>query len=267
MKEIINGILARQQQPHFKKLALAEFLQHMILQSIYKNGFFNHLVFTGGTALRILYRISRFSEDLDFSLSKRKGFKFKSLLEKIKKDLELQRFPFDFYPKEEKTIAHADLRFSGLLQEFSLSPLKDQKLTVKLEIDTHPPAGGNQEIALVPEPISYTVSVYDLPSLFATKLHAIFFRGYTKGRDYYDLLWYLGKRVKPNFKLLNNAIRQTHGKKYEIHETEFKQKLLEHLKTVDFKKVRAEAERFIINPGELKHLDLALIENLIQRTY
>ncbi len=264
---MIHEGLSQFAQPLLKKLMLAEFLQHFILQSIYRQGIFQDLIFTGGTALRILYHTGRFSEDLDFSLGKKGRFELKILLEKIHKDLNLQQLRFDFTLKEGNNVARADLRFPELLQAFDLSPLKNQKLTIKLEVDTHPPLGGKKEIALVASPISYTVSTFDLPSLFATKLHAIFFRGFTKGRDYYDLVWYLGKRVKPNLTFLNNAIKQTQGKGFEIQEADFKQKLLKHLKTVDFKEVRTEAERFLIDPAEAKFLDLPLIQNLLERNY
>jgi len=264
MKDLISQELNKEPQPNLKKLVLAEMLQHLILQSMYRHGAFEHLIFTGGTALRILYHTNRYSEDLDFSLAAPEDFKFRSFLEKIQKDLALQELRFDFYPKEVKTVLQAEMRFSALLHEFRLSPLKDQKLTIKLEIDTNPPAGGAKEIALVTSPISYTVAVFDLPSLFATKLHAVFFRRYTKGRDYYDLMWYLGRKTKPNFALMNNAICQTEGKEREIREDEFKARLIEHLKSVDFRKIRAEVERFIIHPEELKFLDLEPVLSLLR---
>ena len=234
MKDLILKELEKKSQPGLKKLVLAEFLQHLILQSLYRHGVFKSLVFTGGTALRILYHTSRYSEDLDFSLVKKGSFEFRPLLEKIQKDLAMQQLDFDFLAKEEKRVARADLRFRGLLKEFNLTVLKDQKLTVKFEVDKFPPAGGAKEIALVTSPVSYTVTVFDLPSLFATKLHALFFRRYVKGRDYYDLVWYLGRGVRLNFKLLNNAIRQTEGEGPEVREREFKRQLLEHLEAVDF---------------------------------
>lgn len=264
MKEIIRQKLEKETQPPMRKLVLAECLQHLLLQSLYRQGVFEHLVFTGGTALRIIYQTNRYSEDLDFSLEKSKGFRLDYVLQKAAKDLSAQQLPFEFYLKNDKTVATADLRFQGLLKEFNLSALKDQKLTIKFEVDKRPPKGGTKEIMLVTTPVSYTVVVYDLPSLFATKLHAIFFRGYVKGRDYYDLVWYLGQRVKPNFTLLNNAIRQTEGKTDGIRENNFKETLVKHLEGVDFKKVRSEAERFVIDYSELKFLDLDPIRSLLR---
>lgn len=264
MKELISKALAGQPNPQRKKLLLTEFLHHLILQSMYRHEMFNDLIFTGGTALRIVYFTGRFSEDLDFSLDHKKRIKISSAVEKIQNDLRNQQFDLEFHCKEDKTVARADLRFPGLLKQFDLSPLADQKLTVKFEVDRHPPAGGMKEVMLVSSPVSYMVTIYDLSSLFAAKLSAIFCRPYTKGRDYYDLVWFLGKRVKPNFRLLNNALRQMKGSGYRIQEGEFRKKLEEHLTEVDFGKVRRDVERFIIRPEELEFLALQPIKSLLR---
>lgn len=264
MIDLLRKSLGAQPQPSLKRLAASEFLQHLILQSLYRHGAFKQLVFTGGTALRLLYHTGRYSEDLDFSLVEPGGFKFHTLLDKIRHDLTLQQLEVTVYLKEEKAVAKADLRFPGLLKRLNLSPLKEEKLTVKLEVDKHPPKGGKKEIALVISPVSYTVAVFDLASLFATKLHALFFRRYVKGRDYFDLVWFLGKRVIPNFNLLNNAIRQTEGKGHEVTEEQFKEKLLEHLESVDFKKMRTEMDRFVLNREESKPLSLEAVKSLLR---
>lgn len=264
MIDLLRKSLETQPQPHLKRLAASEFLQHLILQSLYRHGAFKQLVFTGGTALRLLYHTGRYSEDLDFSLVEPKGFEFRALLNKVRHDLTLQQLEVTVHPKEEKTVAKADLRFPGLLQVLNLSPLKEEKLTVKLEVDKHPPKGGKKEIALVATPVSYTVAVFDLPSLFATKLHALFFRRYVKGRDYFDLVWFLGRGVIPNFNLLNNAIRQTEGKGHEVTEEQFKETLLRHLESVDFKKVLSEMERFLLNREELRLLSRESVKSLLR---
>lgn len=264
MRDLIRSELAKEPQPHLKRLVLAEFLQHMILQSLYRQRAFENLVFTGGTALRILHHTKRYSEDLDFSLGEAEGFRFQSVLETVLKDLALQKLDAELFLQKEKTVLKADLKFPALLHELQLSPLKSQKLTVKLEIDANPPAGGAKEIALVTAPLSYTVVVFDLSSLFATKLHAVFFRRYAKGRDYYDLMWYLGKGIRPNFALLNNAILQTQGKGHEINEKDFREKLIRHLESVDFAKIRADVERFVILKEELEFLAADSIKSLLR---
>ena len=121
-----------------------------------------------------------------------------------------------------------------------------------------------KEEALVTSPISYTVTVFDLPSLFATKLHALFCRRYTKGRDYYDLVWYLGRKVRPNFQLLNNAIHQTQKEPVQITESNFKSELIRHLDSVDFKKIKSEVERFLIDQKESEFLEPDKIKSLLR---
>lgn len=264
MKEILKKELDKYTNPQIKRLALAEFLQHLILQSLYRQNAFKNITFTGGTALRLLYNTGRFSEDLDFSLTEKSDINLENTVAVIKNDLNLQGLKLDVSTKAPKTVFQSGFRFPELLKEFNLSPLKDQKLTVKFEIDTNPPRGGEKEILLVASPLSYTVSVFVLPSLFATKLHAVFFRKYLKGRDYYDLIWYLGKKVKPNFKLLNNAIKQTQKEPIQITEENFKLKLVHHLESVNFKEVQKDIEKLVIDHNELQFIKLEHIKSLLR---
>lgn len=264
MKELIKKEIQKQKQPQLKRLALAEFLQHLILQSLYRQNAFKNLTFTGGTALRLLYSSGRYSEDLDFSFTGKEKLNLEKLINSVQRDLSLQNIKFEPFIKTEKTVFKADLRFPVILYELNISPLKDQKLTIKFEIDKNPPKGGEKEILLVTSPVSYSVSVFNLPSLFATKLHAILFRKYTKGRDYYDLAWYLGKRIKPDFKLLNNAIKQTQKNPEAITEHSFKETLLKQLNSVDFKNIKNDVERFIINQEETALLTPEHIKSLLR---
>ncbi len=264
MKDLIKSELSKQTQSQLKRLSLAEILQHLILQNLYKQNAFKYLTFTGGTALRLLYNTGRFSEDLDFSLTEKEDIKLAQLVSKIEQDLLLMGIEVKSYPKDERTIFKSDFRFSNILSEFKLSPLKNQKITIKFEVDKNPPKGWNKEILLVSAPVSYSVSVFDLPSLFATKLHAVFYRKYTKGRDYYDLVWYLGKQVKPNLKVLNNAIKQTHRDEKEFTEANFKEKLIKHLESLDFKKINNDIERLVINRKELDLLNVDSVKSLLR---
>lgn len=104
----------------------------------------------------------------------------------------------------------------------------------------------------------FTVTHYDLPSLFATKLHACFFRGFVKGRDFYDLLWYLGKKVKPNFELLGHAIEQTHPERSTVTEDNFKEFLEKGLRKVDFRKAQQDVDRFLEDKQELRLIDMEI---------
>lgn len=146
-----------------------------------------------------------------------------------------------------------------------LSNISSQKLSISVEIDARPPEGWKTDISLISKTFVFTVTHYDLPSLYATKLHACFFRKYTKGRDFYDLVWYLGKKILPNFTLLNNAIAQTESKRIVVTEKNFRDFLLERLGKVNFVKVREDVGRFLVDKGELKLLDREVIGQLLKK--
>ncbi len=265
MREWILEQVSKESERTRRKLMLAEYLQHLILQTIYRGGYFKYLIFTGGTALRLLYRTGRFSEDLDFSLNTaQRGFKIKRMIEYLQRISSQLSCGFESGLKDKKTILAADLKFPMILKESGISRLADEKLTIKLEIDTNPPRGGKAEIVLVASPINYTVAAYDLPSLFATKLHALMYRGFVKGRDYYDLVWFLGKIIHPNFTLLNNAIRQTHPGKKTVTEVNFKDTVIRFLDSIDFAKVRKDVERFLMEPAESSLLTLESVKSLLR---
>ena len=116
MKEIIKKELDKHTNPQIKRLALAEFLQHLILQSLYRQNAFKNITFTGGTALRLLYNTGRYSEDLDFSFTENKNAKLETVLTNIKKDLGLQGLKLDLYTKSSKTVFQSDFRFRELLR-------------------------------------------------------------------------------------------------------------------------------------------------------
>jgi len=240
-----------------------EFLQMLLLKILFDTGYFKNLAFCGGTALRVLYDLRRFSEDLDFLLINKAGYKFNSLIEKIIFALKKTGFSSDIKKGREKAIQSVVFRFKDILFALGLSNLKSEKLSIKLEVDSNPPKGWNTDISLVNKDFVFTVTHLDIPSLYATKLHACFFRKYTKGRDFYNLLWYLGKKSLPNFKLLNNAIKQTEHTKINVNEKNFRNFLQEGLSTVDFVKVKKDVERFIVDKKELKMLDKDLILKLI----
>ena len=154
------------------------------------------------------------------------------------------------------------LKFIGLPNELNISSIKGQKLSIKLEIDTNPPKGWNTLLTPVNKSFVFAVRHFDMPSLYSTKLHACFYRKYTKGRDFYDLIWYLGKKTVPNFTLLNNAVKQTEGKNPDIDKNNFNEFLGKNIKKVDFSAVKKDVERFLEDKSELKLLGKDVILQL-----
>jgi predicted nucleotidyltransferase component of viral defense system len=259
IKEAISEVETREAKIHIVR----EFLQVLTLKILYDKGYFKNLAFVGGTALRVLYGARRFSEDLDFSLINAEGYDPDAFLRKVVYELEKNGFSLDLKERKEETVQEAMLKFKEILFALGLSSLKDEKLSIRVEVDSNPPTGWKTDISLINRYFVFTITHFDLPSLYATKLHACFFRKYTKGRDFYDLLWYLGKKTLPNFTLLNNAIEQTEGKRADVGENNFRDFLQERLASIDFVKVRKDVERFIVDKNELRLLDSDLILKLV----
>jgi predicted nucleotidyltransferase component of viral defense system len=194
---------------------LREYLQAFVLRSFHECEAFRSLAFIGGTALRFLHGLPRFSEDLDSSLVSPDGYDAKAWLLKVKRDLTLAGFEPDVTWNDRKTVKHRLGMRGRILKEAGLSDMPDQKLAIKVEIDTRPPAGAHCERQVVTRHMTFLIQHYDLPSLLSGKLHALICRKYAKGRDWYDLMWYLSQRppAAPNLPLLQNALDQTQGQK------------------------------------------------------
>ena len=210
-----------------------EFLQILALKSLSDQDAFAHIAFIGGTALRVLFGARRFSEDLDFSAVSSKGYDFNGLCGGLVKAFRLSGLNAVLGKSKAKTVNSAFLSFPGLPYALGLSGHKQEKFSIKIEVDTRPPEGWRAQTSIVNKTYLFSVKHYDLPSLFAGKLHAVFYRRYTKGRDIYDLFWYLGRKVRPNFELLNNAIAQSPGRAPGVNSGNFKEFMLGHAGNID----------------------------------
>ena len=138
MLEVIEEKVKNLSSKEDKINTIREFLQILILKVLKDKNVFMSVAFLGGTALRILYKLKRYSEDLDFSLIKKNGYNFLDLLEKLKKELELNNLQVDLKYKTD-IVDKSFIKFKNVLQYFDLTKLKDEKLSVKIEIDTNPP--------------------------------------------------------------------------------------------------------------------------------
>lgn len=212
MKDYLAELTRRNPDPLQGRNAAREYLQARILGALQRAGAMVPLAFHGGTALRFLYALPRYSEDLDFALERRpESYDFRTYLGVIRRDLEREGYRLRFKVNDHKVVHSAFVRFPGLLHELGLSPHPDEALAVKIEVDTRPPEGAVLETTLVRRHEILQLQHHDRASLLAGKLHAILQRDYTKGRDLYDLLWYLSDPAwpSPNLRMLNNALQQT----------------------------------------------------------
>jgi predicted nucleotidyltransferase component of viral defense system len=204
--------------------ALREIFQELVLLGLWRGRFFEHAAFYGGTALRILHGLERFSEDMDFSLlAPKRSFDFSPYCTFIQKELESWGFPVRVQLKEktvDSAIESAFLKAETLQQMLLIEAPGDvlgglhrnQILKIKVEVDTTPPPDFETESKFLLQPIPFAVKTYALPSLFAGKVHALLFRKWgrrVKGRDWFDLVWYVGKGIPVDLKHLSARMRQT----------------------------------------------------------
>ena len=211
MKQEALALARGARDPSRASSLLREYLQVFVLRSLSEREAFRNLSFVGGTALRFLFSLPRFSEDMDFSLEQPSGYDLKAWMEKLGRDLDLAGFSARVTPQLAGAVHVAWVRVADLLQEAGIAAQRDQNLSVKIEIDTRPPAGAVCKRLLVSRHVSFALQHHDLPSLMAGKIHALATRSWPKGRDWYDLVWYRSQRppVSPNLVLLQNALDQT----------------------------------------------------------
>ncbi|MDE2906867.1 MAG: nucleotidyl transferase AbiEii/AbiGii toxin family protein [Acidobacteriota bacterium] len=186
------------------------------MRSLHESEASRAIAFVGGTALRFLENLPRFSEDLDFSQVSSEHYAPVRWLRKLKRDLHLAGFDSTVRWMDRTPVQVAWIRTASLLAEAGLSGHREQKLSIKVEIDTRPPAGAAIRRSVVTRHFTFVIRHYDLPSLMAGKLHALLARGYPKGRDWFDLVWYRSRRppVEPNLQFLQHALDQTRGAEY-----------------------------------------------------
>lgn len=240
--------------PEVQRSVVREYLQMRILQSLQRAGAMIPLAFHGGTALRFLYHIPRYSEDLDFTLERQhEQYDFRAYLEAIRRDFAADTYTVEIRINDRKVVHSAFVRFRGLLHTLGVAPHHDEVLAIKLEVDTNPPAGTLLDTTLIQQHVDVHVQHHDQSSLLAGKLHAILQRNYAKGRDWFDLYWYLHQSVwpLPNFAMLNGALAQSGWEKEEITEANWRAYVQERLRRLDWSQIVADVQRFIIEPEHL----------------
>ncbi len=223
--QLIHQMLSRytlQTQDDYTR-AFREIMQEIALAGLYRAGFFKKAAFYGGTCLRIFHGLDRFSEDMDFSLLRPDaGFSFAPYLDAVRQEFASHGIEIAIQVKQKsKTsqIESAFLKNNTSIYDFVLDgdmlpmhPGKPSQIKIKFEADTDPPGDFSTENKLLLLPFSFYVSCYSLPYLFAGKMHALLFRKWktrVKGRDWYDLEWYVRQGIPVNINHLSKRIRQS----------------------------------------------------------
>lgn len=245
-----------------KKNAVKEIIQEIILCGLARAGFFKHAAFYGGTALRIFYGLNRFSEDLDFSLmTEDLGFDLTSYFPILEK--EVGAFGLNMTVSEKEKTKDSNIRsafLKGNTKEHLLLFYADEKILggvapselikIKFEIDVNPPKFATFEHKFRLQPAPYEVNLYDMPSLFAGKVHAVICRSWqnrVKGRDLYDYVFYLSQGAKLNLLHLRERLLQsnyiTEDDSFDI--VDVKRILCERFDTIDYEDAKEDVLPFI----------------------
>ncbi len=268
MKAFLEQLLKDATDPIASRNLVREYLQARILESLQRAGAMIPLAFHGGTALRFLYSIPRYSEDLDFALERPGAdYDFRAYLRAIQDEFMKEGYEVVIKLNDKKAVNSAFVRFNHLLYELALSPHKDEVLAVKIEVDTNPPPGAGLDITIVRRHVTLRLQHHDRASLMAGKLHAIFQRRYVKGRDLYDLMWYLSDPdwPNPNLTLLQNALHQTGWNGPVPDENNWWDILVRRLGNIDWKRGIADVKPFLERANEVDLLTRESFEKLIGR--
>lgn len=245
--------------------AFKEIVQEITLSALSRAEFFKQAAFQGGTSLRIVHGLNRFSEDMDFVLFQADPqFKWTHFFHEI--ELEFSSYGFQLEIKDrskaDSAVKKAFLKensFGKILKLiYERNRFDVQVVNIKLEIDTNPPLGSKYETKIIPFPEPFSVVMQDLPSLFAGKLHALLCREYTKGRDWYDFIWYMSRNIEPNFLNLQSALMQQGpwaGKELHIDQDWLNAKLNEKIMAVDFEVAKKDVQPFL-RARQMRTLDL-----------
>ena len=254
--------------------ALREITQEIVLAALGRTAFFDKAAFQGGTCLRIFHGVNRFSEDLDFALrAPDSNFELGGYLRAVVQDLAAFGYQIEIDDRGglDEVVKKAFLKDDsiGRLLKLGFRPKSGlmRKIRIKFKVDGNPPAGAAYEVKIMDFPFPAAVSLFDLPSLFSGKMHALLCREYVKGRDWYDFLWYAARSIRPNFDLLSSALNQTGpwvGKKLFVDDPWCRRELSAKIESMDFAKLREDVKRFL-KPVEVASLNLWTREFFLER--
>ena len=270
MNSVMNEMLNKYQADGLadKKNAVKEIMQEVVLCGLSRGGFFQKAAFYGGTALRIFYGLDRFSEDLDFSLTAPDpDFDLSSYFPTLRKEVASYGLNVEISEKEktkESAIRSAFLKGNTkehLLLFYASDPAAiaiagNETIKIKFEVDTNPPMGATFEHKYRLLPAPYEVALYDMPSLFAGKAHAVICRAWksrVKGRDLYDYVFYLSRGASLNTEHLKARLVQSGVWEEDslFSLTDAKRLLCERFDQIDFAQAKQDVLPFVKDTASL----------------
>lgn len=234
--------------PSERSNAQHEIMQQIALSGLQRGGFFEHAAFYGGTCLRIFHGLQRFSEDMDFTLTKKHlGIHLEDYFPQIIEAFKLTGRDVEITKKDKKAFGKVESAFlKDTTDVYDISFRTEKSIKVKIELDTDPPLDFETEQKILLKPFSFMVRCVTLPDLYAGKMHALVYRNWqtrVKGRDWYDFEWYVANKVPLDFVHLQKRIREFNG--LEITKNEFLSNLKQRLASADMNMVKQDVLRFL----------------------
>ena len=284
MNEALQQLMDQYKEPGTGKPEdqLREVVQHLSLLGLWRSGFYHQAAFYGGTALRVFHGLDRFSEDMDFSLLvPDSGFELSPHLDAIRNELTSFGLSFRVEQKTKPTRGAIESAFlkgntaTNLLiieadSENAAAVHPHLVCKIELEVDTDPPPGARFEMKTVLVPIPFQVKLYTLPDLFAGKLHAVLCRSWknrVKGRDYYDLVWYIGRNVPCHTAHLQARMVQSGHLEPDaaLNRSGLIQRLQNRFEEVDFRKAADDVRPFVKDPDALKLWSRGFFDDIVKK--
>ncbi len=253
-----------------RRNATYEVMQQVVLAGLYRGGFFEHAAFYGGTCLRMMHGVERYSEDMDFSLLKKdEDFSLERFFPAIIDECRLMGREVEITRKDKRTFGKVESAFlKDTTDVYNISFQTERSIKIKIEVDTMPPLRFDTEQQLLLQPFSFMVRCFTLPCLFAGKMHALLFRQWknrVKGRDWYDFEWYVRTSVPLKFEHLQARVKEFNGMDIDIEQ--FQAMLTERLSKTDIRQVKADVLPFVKNPQELEIWSNDYFVQLAQRIH
>ncbi len=251
LEERLKGYNAETAEGEFD--ALREILQEVILSGLSDTDFFNLAVFQGGTCLRLIHGLRRFSEDLDFVLlAAQPRFDWSAYEKKINARCNLYGFEPEFLNKENQvnSVKKMLVKQGSLSDLVSFTHTQDprRKIRIRLDIDVNPPSGLSSETSFLDFPLPYRLHIPTINCLFAGKCHALLCRQYTKGRDLFDFQWFVSKHVEPDLEYLKSTLIQSgpwEGNDINVTPSWLKLALIERISSLDWNAAKDDIFRFL----------------------
>ena len=261
---------------------MREVMQQLALLALWRAHFFDTGAFYGGTALRILYGLDRFSEDLDFSLlAPDDSLSFGVYKEAIEREFKAFGFSVQMETRQKtiETAVESAFLKANTLEQLMIIDLPEEYrrefhsqafLKIRIEADTQPPPGFDTEMKYLFSPVPFAVRVFTLPCLFAGKMHALLCRGWktrVKGRDWYDFVWYAAHHPQLHLAHLEARMRQTGHFTDESRLTpeRLTEMFLSRLHSIDIEKARDEVQPFLNDPRSVELWSIPFFEQAFGR--